>query len=298
MVSYNTREILEDCINNLRGKYPNMELIVVDNDSPDNSAEMVEKEFMEKGYDWVSLVESENKGLAHGYNLGLEKSTAEYILFLGADTFPEEETLLGMVDWMEKEENKDVGIATAKLIQRDGEIDWDAHRGFPYPWAAITHFLALNKIFNKSKFFNKYFMGWKDLDSSHEIDLCISHFMLVRRNVFETIGGWDEGFWLYGEDVDICWRAKEAGFRVYYLASWEAIHYKGSSIGVRESSKDVSKASYEDKFKSYKASAVSMKKFYKKHWKNKYPKILTASIFFAINILGKFRLLKLKLLKG
>lgn len=294
ILNFNTSEILKDCIYNLEGKYKNFELIVVDNSSPDDSAEMIKKNFLNDRFNWVSLIESPNEGIAHGYNLALEKAPdSDYYLFLGSDAFPEKGTIEGMIDWME--EHNDVGIATCKLVQRDFELDMDAHRGFPTPWVAISHFLYLNRIFPKSKFFNGYFKGWENMEEPHEIDLCISHFMLVKKEVFNKIGKWDEDYWLYGEDVDICWRTKEAGFKIMYLPMWTTVHYKGSSVGVRKSTSDVTKASFTDRYKSHKASAESMKKFYAKHWQNRYPSFLTKAIFFAIATIGKYRLFRLEL---
>jgi len=167
IVNYNTKEILRDCIKNLDGQYPDLEVVVVDNGSNDGSAEMIEREFTRPNFPWVKLVKTQNNGLAAGNNLGIEKAYGDYLLFLGTDAFPRENTIKNMVDYME--DHKDVGISTAKLVLRDGSIDIDAHRGFPTPWAAFTHFTKLNRIFPKSKLFNRYFLGWKDLSKSHEI---------------------------------------------------------------------------------------------------------------------------------
>lgn len=296
IINYNTKEILRDCILNLDGKHPNMELIVIDNDSPDNSSQMIKEEFLNEKYPWVKLIEAENNGLAASANIGFKESDGDYLLYLGSDAFPEKGTVEGMVDWMEK--HKDVGMTTCKLVQRDFQLDMDAHRGFPTPWVALSHFLYLDRIFPKSKLFNGYFKGWENMEAPHEIDLCISHFMMIRREVLEEIGGWNEDYWLYGEDVDLCWNIKQAGYKIFYLPMWTAVHYKGSSVGVRKSSVDVTKASFKDKYRSHKASAQSMKKFYENNWKDKYPKFLTAVIFFAINIIGKYRLFMLNAAEG
>ena len=288
IVNFNTKEILQDCLENLDTIYPNMEVIVVDNASSDGSSQVISSQ-----YPWVKLIQNqENKGLAAANNAGLKASSGDYILYLGSDCFPAKNVLTGMLGYME--ENLKVGIATCQLYLRDGSLDMDAHRGFPKPWAAATHFLRLNKLFTKSKIFNHYFMGNEDLSVSHEIELCISHFMLVRRAVFETIGNWDENFFLYGEDVDLCYRTKKAGWKIMYLPQWRALHYKGVSTGLRAASKDVTKASAETKLRTTRNTTEAMKMFYAKHYKAIYPALVTGVIFIGIDLMAKFRQAKLK----
>jgi GT2 family glycosyltransferase len=293
IINYRTRDILRDCIKNLEGKYPDMELIVIDNSSPDGSADMVRSEFPKEKFPWITLIEAPNNGLAASSNIGLEHAKGDYILFMGSDAFPEKGTIEGMVDYMEK--FNDIGIATAKLVQRDYELDMDAHRGFPTPWAAITHFTKLNAIFPKSKLFNRYFMGYENFEAPHEIDLCISHFMLIRKEVFDKVGKWDADYFLYGEDVDFCWRTKQAGYKIMYLPMWTSVHYKGASVGIRKATKDVTTASVETKLKMHKTSANAMKMFYNKHWKNRYPALLTSIIFLAIDTITLYRTFRVRL---
>jgi GT2 family glycosyltransferase len=281
ITNFNTRDLLEKCLFNLQNIYPILEIIVVDNGF-DGSSAMVEERFPQ-----VRLITTGNKGLANAYNLGLEKATSNYILFLGTDAFPTKQVIGEMMIYMEQ--NPEVGIATSKLVLRDGTVDMDAHRGFPTPWAALTHFSRLNRIFPKSKLFNRYFLGGSDMSTPHEIDLCIAHFMFVRKSVFEKIGELDESFFLYGEDVDFCYRTKEAGFKIMYLPQFEVLHYKGASVGIRKQSEDVSSASKETKKRMRTETTRSMKLFYEKHYKNKYPFWLTSLVFFAIDLLGKIR---------
>lgn len=295
MLNYSTRDILRDCIKNIEGKYPNMEVFVVDNSSPDGSAQMVKDEFSKDKFPWLTLIECPNKGLAYGYNQAREQATGDYQLYMGPDAFPEKGTLEGMVDWMELPQNEKVGIATCKLVQRDFQLDMDAHRGFPTPWVAISHFLGLDAVFPKSKFFNGYFMGWENMEAPHEIDLCISHFMMIRKEVFNDLGKWDEDYFLYGEDVDLCWRAKAAGWKIYYVPMWTAVHYKGASVGVRKSTQDVTTATPETKLKMHKTSANAMKIFYNKHWKDKYPMWLQKSIFLAVDTIALYRTFRVKM---
>ncbi len=282
IVNYNTAEILRDCLNNLKNVYPNLEIIVVDNASPDDSVKVI-KEFKE-----VVLVANEaNMGLAKASNQGLAKTTGDYILYLGADAFPKEGTLAGMLEYME--ENTKVGVATSKLVLRDGNLDMDAHRGFPTPWASFCHFSGLNKIFPNSSFFNKYFLAGNNMQEPHEIDLCISHMMLIKREVFFDLKQWDEDFFVYGEDVDFCYRAKQAGWKIMYLPQWETLHYKGSSVGVRKESADLSKATPQIKYEMKRSSVNAMKMFYTKHLTKKYPFFINFLVLNGIGLLGILR---------
>ena len=283
IVNYNTSEQLKDCLNNLLSQGIELEIIVVDNASSDDSVEMVRTNFPN-----VKLVEAkENKGLAHGSNLGLEVATGDYVLYLGSDAYPEKGVIDGMVEFMDK--NINIGISTCKLVLRNGSLDMDAHRGFPTPWASLTHFTKLNSLFPKSKFFNQYFLGYEDFTRPHEIDLCISHFMMVRKKVFDRVGRWDEDFFVFGEDVDFCYRVKKAGWKIMYLPQFTAIHYKGVSVGTRKGSQDISKASSETKVRMKRSTTDAMKLFYRKHYSGVYPKIIQSLVFLGIDLLSKLR---------
>lgn len=285
IVNYNTKEFLKRCITNLygEGSYENLEIIVVDNSSTDGSLVMVKKEFPN-----VLTISSPNNGLACAFNQAFKKvPITDYYLLLGSDAFPKKGCIKCMVSYMQDE--KDVGIATAKLVLKNGELDMDAHRGFPTPWTAITHFSRLNKIFPNSKIFNKYFREYEDFNKPHEIDMCISHFMMIRKSVQKSVGEFDESYWLYGEDVDYCYRVKQAGFKVMYLSNCESLHYKGVTVGVRKESKNITKATPETKKRARKASVDSMKIFYNKHYSKKYPKLVTYSVITGINLIALVR---------
>ncbi|MFZ5425089.1 MAG: glycosyltransferase family 2 protein [Patescibacteria group bacterium] len=286
IVNYNTSEILKECLNNLYTIYSDFEIIVVDNNSPDDSVLMVRSNFPQ-----VKLIENkENAGLAKASNQGYKLATKRFILYLGTDAFPEKDTISGMVEYFKQ--YSQVGAATPKLVTRDGNYDMDAHRGFPTPWAAITHFSSLNKVFPKSRLFNQYFIGWEDLNKPHEIDLCISHFMLIKRSVIEKIGLWDEDYFVYGEDVDYCYRIKQAGWKIMYLPQWQATHYKGVSVGVRRETKDITKAPAEVRKKMRVSTTHAMKLFYDKHYKGKYNAIVTNIVILGISFLGRVRQLR------
>jgi GT2 family glycosyltransferase len=286
IVSYNTRDLLDACIKNLVNIYPNMEIIAVVNGDADGSCAMVSEK-----YPQVTLLKMENNGLAAAHNVGLARATGEYLVHLGTDAYPSLEAISQIVAYMEA--HPDVGLATPKLVLRDGSVDIDAHRGFPTPWAALTHFAGLDRLFPTSKLFSQYSLGYKTGSIPYEIDVCISHFMFVRKSAQVKVGLWDEDYFLFGEDVDFCYRIKKAGYKIMYLANIEVLHYKGATIG-RKTSKDIKTGaalSKEVKKKLPEQSTTAMKLFYAKHYSTIYPKPVTAFVFLGIYLLSRLRAL-------
>lgn len=281
IVTYNTKDILIDCLKNLRDAYSNLEIIVVDN-GDDGTTSVIRDSFA-----WMKVISQGNVGLAAGSNLGFDASTGDYILYLGSDAFPKKGVIEALVKYMD--DHTDVGIATVKLVLRDGRIDMDAHRGFPTPWAALTHFLGLNTLFPKSKIFNQYFLGYMDMNIEHEIDMCIAHFMFIRREVFDSVGRWDETFFLYGEDVDFSYRVKKNGWKIMYLPQLDSIHYKGLSVGVRKETADITKADPNTKRRVRKNSVEAMKLFYDKHYKDVYPLPIRFAVLTGVWLIGLIR---------
>ena len=286
IVNYNIKNILKDCLENLRASQEefkeNLEIIVVDNASSDGSADLVKENYPE-----VLLVESENNGLAAAHNLALTKASGDYFLFMGTDTFPLKEDLIMLVTYMSK--NLDVGLVTPRLVLRNGSLDMDAHRGLPTPWASFTHFVKLNKLFPKSKLFNSYFLGYKDFSKPHEIDLCISHFMFVRAKTQQDVGLWDEEFFVYGEDVDFCYRVKSLGWKIVYFPQVSVLHLKGVSVGTRKESKDLTTASDETKKRMRQETTRAMKLFYEKHMAQKYPPLVNFLVLKGIALMSFIR---------
>ncbi len=290
ITNYNTKDTLRECLLNLlTNNYENLEVILFDNASPDGSAEMVKVEFPRV----LLIASAQNKGIAFGNNKSFDLATGDYILYIGSDAFPTKEVFLGMIEYMN--DNPQVGLATAKLVTKNGQLDMDAHRGFPTPWTAATHFSRLNRVFKKSRTFNQYYREYEDFSQPHEIDACISHFMFVRKSVVTQINGWDEDYFVFGEDIDFCYRIKEAGYKIMYLPQFEVLHYKGTSVGIRKTSSAISRASLETKVKMTQAQTNAMRIFYKKHYSKKYPKILTGIIIGSIAILASTRIASLKI---
>ena len=317
ILSYNTKKLLQKCLESVIGGVRGCELIIVDNGSTDGSVETV-RNFIGKyscqflsGTEKLSkkeelrvplirnnscnqtikLIENRvNLGFAKGNNMGLTQVTGKYILFLNSDTEVFPGSLAEAVNFMEG--HPEVGALTPKTLLASGKMDPDCHRGFPTPWASITYFLGLEKLFPKSKIFGQYHKFYLNLDENHEIDAGAGAFMLVPRRVIETVGSWDEKYFFYGEDLDFFYRIKKSGYKVMFYAKPLLKHYKGASSGLRKESKDIAKNSKENRIRVARASVTAMEIFYKKFYKDIYPKWLTWLVLGAIRVKGFFRVLK------
>lgn len=280
IVSYNTKDFLKNCLDSIykTSKNFSFEIIVVDNASSDNSADLVSREYK----DVILIKNSQNLGFSKANNLGVKKSTGRYVLFLNSDTLVYENTLKYMIDFMD--ENNKVGAATCKLVMPNEKIDDASHRGFPTPWNSFTHFSGLAKIFPKTKTFGGYNLGYMDFTTTHEIDALAGAFMLVRRNAGKDVGWWDEDYFFYGEDIDFCYELKARGWKIYYVPEVSILHYKGVAGGIKSVSEEITTATKETKIRSTKARFNAMRIFYKKHYEEKYPKIITRFIYAAIAI--------------
>lgn len=284
VLSYNTKDLLKQCLESVY-RLPGSEIIVVDNASSDDSPAMVRKEFPR-----VRLVcNKENLGFAKGNNIGLSLATGKYILFLNSDTKIKPEAMSGVIKYME--ENPKVGALTAKTLLSSGKMDPDCHRGFPTPWASISYFLGLEKLFPKSKLFGQYHKFYFNLNENHTIDAGAGAFILVSREVIEKVGRWDENYFFYGEDLDFFFRIKKSGYRTLFYAQPVLIHYKGASSGLRKESRSIAKNSRKNRIKVAKASVQAMEIFYKKFYKDLYPPWLTFIVLMGIRIKGFFRIL-------
>lgn len=291
IVSYNTAGLLRDCLNSLRRALKpagGLEVIVVDNASKDESVLMVKKEFP----DAVLVANKKNLGFAVANNRGVKKSLGKYLLFLNSDTKVSSTSLVKPLKYLKK--HPEVGAITAKLILANGDIDPDNHRGFPTPMTSATHFLGLDQLFPKSRFFNNYFQSYKNFDGIHQIDVAAGSYLMMSRKLFESIGGWDEQYFFYGEDIDLCYRIRQRGKKIIYYPKTTVIHYKGASSGVRKEGAKVSKAPREVRVRIARESVRAMKIFYKKFYASQYPKIVTALVLSAIEFKGWLRVLKHK----
>lgn len=286
IINYNTKKYLKRCLSSIYENYfgrKKYEIIVVDNNSRDNLSELSKK------YPHLKLERLRaNVGFAKANNYALRKSgESDYIFFLNPDTIFEPKTFEKAILYME--ENPEVGILTPYVKLPSGEIDDACHRGFPTPWNAFCYFSGLAKLFPNSLIFNGYHLGFRNLDEPHEIDACAGAAMLVRRECGEEIGWWDKDYFWYGEDIDFCFRAKKKGWKIIFYPHTKVTHYKGVSGGIKKTSALISTADQKTKKKAQKARFEAMEIFYRKHYKEKYPKFVMWIVLAAIKSIKFFK---------
>ena len=282
ILNYNAEKFLRETLSSVmmqRGL--NVETIVVDNNSSDGSKAMVKKEF--PGVHWVQRDTS--LGFSAGNNAGLPQAHAETILFLNPDaSFTKSTDLKACFDKLWSDPT--IGALTARVnLVLTGGIDETCHRGFPTPWAALTHFLGLSKLFPTVPLFNHYTKRYLGYTKEHEIDAVGGMFMLMRRSVGEEVGWWDEDYPLYGEDLDFCYRIHQAGYRNLFWPLVTVLHYKGVSTGMSKQSSKVSTAK-KDTIRRVKGWSVqAMELFYRKHYAKKYPFFINALVYLGLKFM-------------
>lgn len=275
ILSYNTNELLRGClvsVMNSTGFAPGeLELIVVDNHSADGSAEMVRNDFTQ-----VKLINSRtNVGYSAGNNIGITAARGKYILLLNSDTLVEAGTLRTMVDVAGSLRN--LGALTCRVQLPNGQLDPACHRGFPTPWNAFTYLAGLEKLFPMSHIFGGYHQGWQDLTIPHEVDAITGAFFLTSRRVIDKVGLLDEQFFMYGEDIDWCWRIKQAGYRVMFHPAAKIIHFKKQSGRARQFDPHARK-------EAQRHFLDTMEQFYRKHYLKKYPAYVSALILSVLRV--------------
>lgn len=225
IVNYNVKDFLLQCLRSIeRAKADlNVEVIVVDNDSKDGSVEFLEPLF--PNVEFIAL--NENLGFGKANNLGIAKSKGQYTLILNPDTILEEDTLVFMKKYMD--ENEKVGISGCKVLNPDGTFQLACRRGFPTPWAAFCKLFGLQKLLPNSKLFASYNQTFRSVDETYYIDAVIGAFMFCRKEALDKVKSFDPDFFMYGEDLDLCYRVAKEGWKIAYVHGTSIIHYKGES---------------------------------------------------------------------
>ncbi len=242
IVNYNSSYWLKKALNSLYKYYIpfskyNVIITVVDNASSDNSVEMLEKEFPQ-----INLIKSnKNLGFSAGNNLALRKSNADYIMLLNSDTELTEKSknidvLIDVLD-----EDNQVGMITPKLLLTDGKIDMACHRGEPSLIDCFLYFASFEKIFPRVKFFTNYHLLHKDLNTIHEVDAITGACMITKLKYLKEADFFDERFFMYSEDMDLCRKYRQNGYKIIYNPSVEIIHHKYKS-GLQSKNKKTNKS--------------------------------------------------------
>ncbi len=265
ILNYNVREFLENTLNSVFRAIHNLdaEVFVVDNASADLSADMVRRKFP----DVRLIVNDDNKGFAAGNNVALRQCRGKYILVLNPDTLIQENTLSVMKEFMDS--HPEAGAASCKVLNSDGTLQLTCKRSFPTPWVAFTKIAGLSALFPKSRWFGKYNLTYLPENETHEVEAVAGSFMFLRREVLETAGLLDESYFMYGEDLDWCYRIWKAGWKIFYVPTTQIIHYKGEST---------TRSGFDDIRLFYEAMEV----FVEKHIKKRYSVWMILLLKFAI----------------
>ncbi len=260
ILNYNVRYFLEQCVLSVQKALSTIdgEIIVIDNNSPDDSCDMMKNLFPN-----VKLIENkENLGFPKGNNIGVAQAKGEYICILNPDTVVAEDTfqkILNTKNWQ-----LNTGIIGCKLIDGTGNFLPESKRGTPTPWVAFTKIFGLYKI---SNVFGKYYAQHLTKNQSGKVDILVGAFMLMKRDLYNKIGGFDENCFMYSDDIDLSYSVLQQGFQNYYYAETSVIHYKGEST-LRDSN-------YMKRFQE------AMNFFYKKHFK----KSVVFDLFMKIGVM-------------
>lgn len=219
IVSYNTRKLIRRCLESLRAFPPRtpLDVLVADNASRDGSVEMLQEEFP-----WVRvLANKRNLGYSAAVNLGLEHTTTDYVLVLNPDIVVREGSLDTLIDFMDA--NPEAGIGAAKLLNTDGTLQYTC-RGFYTPATLFMRRTPLGKLFPNHGIIRRHLMLDYDHAAPAVVDWVIGACMMVRRTAADAVGGMDERFFLYFEDVDWCFRMGRQGWKVWYVPQAEMVH--------------------------------------------------------------------------
>lgn len=248
ILNYNVSYFLQQCVLSVQKALESIdgEIIVVDNDSNDDSCAMMKAHFPH-----VKLIENtSNLGFPKGNNIGVASAKGEYICILNPDTVVAEDTFVKMLEFANSKQ--DLGIAGCKLIDGTGNFLPECKRGVPTPWVAFTKIFSLYKIFPNSKLFNQYYAQHLSENQSGKIAILVGAFMVMKRDLYLEVDGFDEDCFMYSDDIDLSYSVLKKGKQNYYFHDTSVIHYKGEST-IRDNT-------YMKRFRE------AMQFFYKKHF--------------------------------
>lgn len=259
ILNYNVRYFLEVCLRSVieATKHISSEIIVVDNNSPDDSCDMVKKLFPS-----VQLIENKaNVGFSKGNNRGVGKAKGEYVCILNPDTVVPEDAFEKLLEFAESKSG--LGILGCQLIDGVGQFLPESKRNIP------TLSVSLKKIIGNTKSY------YSDLptDSDGEVEILVGAFMLLKRRVYNEVNGFDEDFFMYGEDIDLSYRTLKKGYKNYYNGTVSILHFKGEST--------IRNKVYRQRFYG------AMKLFYNKHFKSSV--IINSLVFIGVNLVPLFK---------
>ncbi len=266
IVSYNVKYYLSQCLHSLykAGRNLTMEVIVVDNFSTDGTKDDMTSQFRDVRFIW----NTENKGFAKACNQGLQNARGAYILFLNPDTIVGEDNFEKSIHFFETHPN--TGALGVKMVDEYGRFLKESKRGFPHPFTALMKLTGLSFLFPRSAIFARYYLGHLNENQTHETDVISGAYMMIKKEVLHLTGGFDEAFFMYGEDIDLSYRIQKLGYKNYYYPEVTITHFKGKSTPQKN---------LRHIYVFYNAMHVFVKKHYNKHWAGCYKFMILPAIW-------------------
>jgi N-acetylglucosaminyl-diphospho-decaprenol L-rhamnosyltransferase len=269
IVSYNVKFFLEQCLSSLKKAveghaFPDgeTEVFIVDNASTDESLD-----FLISLYPAFHFIQNkENVGFAKANNQAVSYCRGEFILFLNPDTILAEDCLESCISFFRSK--PDAGALGVHMIDGAGNFLRESKRGFPSSRASFFKMSGLHRLFPHSKLFSSYYMGHLDEQAPHAVDILSGAFLMVKKNILDQTGGFDEQFFMYAEDIDLSYRIRKTGYLNYYMPLTSIIHFKGESTK-RDS-------------RQLKIFYSAMDLFIKKHFRGSSSRIQLISLHIAI----------------
>ncbi|MBN2090157.1 glycosyltransferase [candidate division KSB1 bacterium] len=225
IVNYNVKHFLEQALLSIQKAIQGIdtEIIVVDNASQDGSVAMLRQKFPT-----VKLIlNTKNIGFAAANNFAIKQIQGKYVVFINPDTVVQEDTFRILISFFEN--HADAGMVGCKILNPDGTLQLACRRSFPTAWVALSRLTGLSKLFPGSRFFGRYNLTYLDPNKIYPVEAISGSFMMARNDVLQQVGYFDETWFMYGEDLDLCYRFGEAGWKIYYVPTTKIIHFKGES---------------------------------------------------------------------
>ncbi len=249
IVNYNSTDYLQRCLQSVFEQTLRTELAVtvVDNASDDQDFRILQETFPDVQF----ILNQQNLGFSKGCNQGLRAQSADAYLLLNPDCIVHRAALDESAAFLR--ERPDVGIVGCRVTNSDGTLQRACRRRIPRPSMAFYRFAGLSRLFPNSPRFGAYNLAYREEDAVQEVEAVSGSFLMFRRDLLETVGYLDETFFMYGEDLDFCYRASQAGWKIYYFPGAQVTHVKQASSSQRPR---------ESNFHFYDA----MRLFYRKHF--------------------------------
>jgi GT2 family glycosyltransferase/lipopolysaccharide/colanic/teichoic acid biosynthesis glycosyltransferase len=252
IVNYNVKHFLEQALISIQKAIQGIdtEIFVVDNASQDGSVAMLRQKFPT-----VKLILNiKNVGFAAANNFAIKQSQGKYVLFINPDTIVQEDTFRTLISFFEN--HPDAGMVGCKILNPDGTLQLACRRSFPTAWVALSRLTGLSRLFPKSRLFGRYNLTYLNPDEIYPVEAISGSFMMTRKDALQQVGFFDETWFMYGEDLDLCFRFGIAGWKIYYVPTTKIIHFKGESS--RQSEFDVIRLFYQ-------AMRLFVAKYYKSY---------------------------------